>query len=76
MKVLFAMTSASIQNEKRNFVCYVKCYENYMPIFHKYLRRKAEVMGYKNGLPWYELFSHQWEKQIRNSHNSKQQKTI
>ncbi len=31
--------------------------EEYMPIFHKYLRRKAEMLGYENGLPWYELFA-------------------
>ncbi|BCN30010.1 M3 family oligoendopeptidase [Anaeromicropila herbilytica] len=29
----------------------------YMPKFHQYLRRKAEMLGYSNGLPWYELFA-------------------
>lgn len=29
----------------------------YLPLFHRYLRRKGERLGYKNGLPWYELFA-------------------
>ncbi|MEG1801898.1 MAG: M3 family oligoendopeptidase [Lachnospiraceae bacterium] len=30
---------------------------NYLPKFHSYLRRKAELLGHKNGLPWYDLFA-------------------
>lgn len=29
----------------------------YMPKFHEYLKTKASVLGYKNGLPWYEMFA-------------------
>ena len=29
----------------------------YLPVFHKYLRHKAKLLGYENGLPWYELFA-------------------
>jgi len=29
----------------------------YMPVFRKYLKRKAELLGHKNGLPFYELFA-------------------
>jgi pepF/M3 family oligoendopeptidase len=29
----------------------------YLPRFHAYLRRKAELLGHKNGLPWYDLFA-------------------
>ncbi len=28
-----------------------------LPIFRKYLRKKAELLGYKNGLPFYELYA-------------------
>lgn len=28
-----------------------------LPVFRKYLRRKAEMLGYKNGLPFYELYA-------------------
>lgn len=31
--------------------------EEYMPQFWRYLRLKAEKLGYQNGLPWYELFA-------------------
>jgi len=31
--------------------------KEYMPKFHTYLKRKAEILGHKNGLPWYELFA-------------------
>ena len=31
--------------------------DDYMPVFRKYLKRKAEMLGYQNGLPWYELFA-------------------
>lgn len=29
----------------------------YMPVFHKYLKHKARLLGHKNGLPWYDLFA-------------------
>ncbi len=29
----------------------------YMPAFRSYLRAKAEALGHKNGLPWYDLFA-------------------
>ena len=28
-----------------------------LPTFRKYLRKKAEMLGYSNGLPWFELFA-------------------
>ena len=31
--------------------------EEYLPVFWKYLRAKAEALGYENGLPWFELFA-------------------
>lgn len=31
--------------------------KEYMPNFHRYLRAKAEALGHKNGLPWYDLFA-------------------
>ncbi len=29
----------------------------YLPFFHKYLNRKAELLGHKNGLPYYDIFA-------------------
>ena len=31
--------------------------KEYMPNFQSYLRAKAEALGHKNGLPWYDLFA-------------------
>ena len=31
--------------------------EEYLPVFHKYLRAKAKALGHEGGLPWYDLFA-------------------
>lgn len=31
--------------------------KEYMPVFHKYLRHKAKLMGHSIGLPWYDMFA-------------------
>lgn len=31
--------------------------EEALPIFHKYFRKKAELLGYDNGLPFYDMFA-------------------
>ncbi|MCK5761862.1 MAG: oligoendopeptidase F, partial [Candidatus Izimaplasma sp.] len=31
--------------------------KEYLPVFRKYLRRKGEMLGHKNGLPWYDLYA-------------------
>lgn len=28
-----------------------------LPLFQRYLKRKAELLGHQNGLPWYDLFA-------------------
>ncbi|MCK4524116.1 oligoendopeptidase F, partial [candidate division WOR-3 bacterium] len=33
----------------------LKAIKGKLPIFRKYLRKKAEILGYKNGLPFYDL---------------------
>ncbi len=51
-KVLF---KSKMQSETLNAL--LEAMKEYMPSFHSYLRAKAESLGYKNGLPWYELFA-------------------
>jgi oligoendopeptidase F len=29
----------------------------YLPVFHKYLRHKAKLLGHASGLPWYDMFA-------------------
>ena len=31
--------------------------DEYAPVFWKYLKTKAKVLGHENGLPWYDLFA-------------------
>jgi pepF/M3 family oligoendopeptidase len=31
--------------------------KEYLPVFRKYLRRKAELLGHSNGLPFYDMFA-------------------
>lgn len=31
--------------------------DEYLPVFRKYMRHKAEMLGHKNGLPFYDLFA-------------------
>ncbi|MBN3489989.1 M3 family oligoendopeptidase [Acholeplasma equirhinis] len=35
----------------------IEAMKDYRPHFAKYLRAKAEYLGHKNGLPWYDLFA-------------------
>lgn len=52
-----AMTLYQSHMKQETLDALLAAMDDYMPIFHKYLRRKAEMLGYKNGLPWYELFA-------------------
>jgi len=31
--------------------------QEYLPVFHKYLRHKGKMLGHENGLPWYDLYA-------------------
>ncbi len=31
--------------------------KDFLPAFRKYLRRKGEILGHKNGLPWFDLYA-------------------
>lgn len=35
----------------------ISAIEEYYPVFRKYLKRKGEILGHKNGLPFYDLFA-------------------
>ncbi len=42
---------------KETFDAMMNAVKESMPILRKYLRKKAELLGHKNGLPWYDLFA-------------------
>ena len=31
--------------------------DDYLPVFHNYLKAKGKLLGHENGLPWYDLFA-------------------
>ena len=35
----------------------IESMKDYLPHFHRYLKRKGELLGHKNGLPYYDLFA-------------------
>ncbi|MDD4112488.1 MAG: M3 family oligoendopeptidase [Herbinix sp.] len=43
----------------------LKAMVEYMPVFHKYLKHKAKLLGHKNGLPWYDLFAPMGESETK-----------
>ena len=52
-----AMTLEHSRMKKETLDAMLEAMREYMPKFRKYLRHKAELLGYKNGLPWYEIFA-------------------
>ncbi|WP_313129401.1 M3 family oligoendopeptidase [Anaerocolumna sp.] len=52
-----AMTLENSKMKKETLDSMLTAMNEYMPKFHAYLRKKAEILGHKNGLPWYDLFA-------------------
>lgn len=52
-----AMTLEQSRMSRATLDAMMTAIEEYLPVFRKYLRKKAEKLGYENGLPWYELFA-------------------
>lgn len=51
------MTLKQSKMKRETLEAMLQAMKEYMPKFHSYLRRKAEILGYDNGLPWFELFT-------------------
>jgi oligoendopeptidase F len=43
--------------EKSTLNALIESMKEYLPHFHKYLKRKGELLGHKNGLPYYDIFA-------------------
>lgn len=52
-----AMTLKQSRMTKETLDAMLTAIKEYLPVFRKYLRKKAEMLGYTNGLPFYELFA-------------------
>ncbi|MBP3347670.1 MAG: M3 family oligoendopeptidase [Clostridia bacterium] len=51
------MTLAQSRMNKATLDAMLEAMREFMPKFRQYLKHKAKLLGYKNGLPWYELFT-------------------
>jgi pepF/M3 family oligoendopeptidase len=51
------MTVLDSKMEMKTLNTMQRCIKNYLPIFHKYYKRKSELLNHKNGLPFYDLFA-------------------
>ena len=52
-----AMTLEQSRMKKETLDALLAAIQEYLPVFRKYLRRKGELLGYTDGLPWYDLFA-------------------
>ncbi len=52
-----AMTLEQARMKRETLEAMLEAIREYLPKFRTYLRKKGEVLGHKNGLPWYELFA-------------------
>lgn len=52
-----AMTLEQSKMSRATLDAMMEAIKEYLPVFHKYLRKKGEMLGHNNGLPWYELFA-------------------
>lgn len=51
------MTLEEARMDKETLDVMLEAMREKLPVFRKYLRRKGELLGYKNGLPFYELYA-------------------
>lgn len=58
------MTLETSRMDKQTLDAMLEAMEESMPVFRSYLRRKAEKLGYTNGLPWYEMYAPVIEKEM------------
>lgn len=52
-----AMTLRNARMKRETLDAMMEAIREYLPTFRKYLRKKGEMLGHSNGLPWYELFA-------------------
>ena len=50
-------TLVNSRMDKESLDAMLSAMKESFPSFRKYLRRKAEILGYKNGLPFYEMYA-------------------
>jgi pepF/M3 family oligoendopeptidase len=51
------MTLVDSRMDKKTLDAMMTAIKEYLPYFHKYLQKKAQMVGHENGLPFYDLFA-------------------
>jgi len=51
------MTLQQSRMKKETLDALLKAIQEFLPVFRRYLKHKAKVLGHSNGLPWYDLFA-------------------
>ena len=52
-----AMTLEQSRMKKETLDALLEAIRESLPVFRKYMRKKAELLGHEDGLPWYDLFA-------------------
>ena len=52
-----SMTLDASKMSRKTLDALMQAVEEYLPVLRKYLHKKASILGYENGLPWFELFA-------------------
>ena len=50
-------TLANSRMDEETLNAMLTAMREFLPVFHKYYRKKAELLGHENGLPFYEMFA-------------------
>lgn len=51
------MTLQQSRMKKKTLEAMLEAIREYLPVFHKYLKHKAKLLGHKKGLPWFDMFA-------------------
>ncbi|MCK5672968.1 MAG: hypothetical protein KAH95_06315, partial [Spirochaetales bacterium] len=65
------MTLINSRMDKKTLEAMFAAIKEYLPVFRKYFRKKAELLGHSNGLPFYDLFAPMVKKS--NNRNSRKE---
>lgn len=52
-----SMTLMEARMKRETLEAMMEAIKEYLPVFRKYLKKKGEMLGHNNGLPWYDLFA-------------------
>lgn len=52
-----AMTLEQSRMKKETLEALLQAIQEYLPVFHAYLKHKAKLLGHQGSLPWYDLFA-------------------